>query len=71
MAGEVSEPADRPEPVEPTRIIMPGEEHTDPRAGVADARGAVLRRPRSWRGRGGVRRPGSAERQNNGREPRN
>ncbi|TCC02717.1 hypothetical protein [Kribbella soli] len=55
------------EPLEPDRIITPDEQTTDPREGVADARGAVRRRPRAWRGRGGRGKPPSSERQNEGR----
>ncbi|MGW7686208.1 hypothetical protein ACWGID_36025 [Kribbella sp. NPDC054772] len=72
MAGEDSEPAGPSEPLEPDAIILPGERRTgvDPRVGVADARGAVRKRPNSWRGRGKARKPPSAERHNDGRGPR-
>ena len=55
------------EPLEPDRIITPAELLKDPREGVADARGAVRRLPRLWRGRGARNRPPSSERHNEGR----
>jgi hypothetical protein len=60
---------DGAEPLEPDRVVTAEEllAEKDPRRGVADASGAVKRRPRSWRGRGAVRRDQGAERQNEGR----
>jgi hypothetical protein len=59
--------AEKSEPLDPDRIITPAEQIKDPREGVADARGAVRRRLRLWRARGGSRPSQSSERQNEGR----
>jgi hypothetical protein len=58
---------DASEPLEPDRIITPAEQIQDPREGVADARDAVRRRPRLWRGRGARKPSQSSERHNEGR----
>jgi hypothetical protein len=60
---------DKPEPLEPDKVMTAEEllAAKDPRRGVADAKEAVKRRPRLWRGGGRVRRDQGAERQNEGR----
>jgi hypothetical protein len=56
------------EPLEPDQVFTAEEmlAKRDPRRGVADANGAVKRRPRLWRGGGRIRRDRGAERQNEG-----
>jgi hypothetical protein len=57
------------EPLEPDRIFTAEEllKQRDPRDGVADANGAVKRRPRLWRGGGRRGTAKGSERQNEGR----
>jgi hypothetical protein len=63
MEGETSEP------VEPDQVFTAEEllRQRDPRDGVADANGAVKRRPRLWRGGGRRGKAQGTERHNEGR----
>jgi len=72
VTGSVEEGAaepGKPEALEPDKVMTAAEvlAEKDPRRGVADAKGAVQRRPRLWRGGGRIRRDQGAERQNEGR----
>ncbi|WP_329001660.1 hypothetical protein OHA18_01595 [Kribbella sp. NBC_00709] len=57
------------EPLEPDQVFTAEEllKKRDPRDGVADANGAVKRRPRLWRGGGRQGKAQSSERHNEGR----
>ncbi|NIK57867.1 hypothetical protein [Kribbella shirazensis] len=59
---------DESEPLEPDQVFTAEEllQKKDPRIGVADATGAVKRRPRLWRGGRWIRRDQGTERQNEG-----